>query len=596
MLVAIFLSVSQIMVSSVYREIDSLEATSTLVSNLGSMTTEMSLRAEHRLITEAGKPILISNEEQKAWDRKLGAMVARATALEKGSSVLGVPNYASNKRLHNSLTAVTREVRSLLQLCSVEFRGGATAALVKPLHTDVMELNARILAASEAIGATRLRFQQQVYFITIGSFVVALSMILIVTAFIVRPMLSKFNSAYEHIATQNDDLEAMNTRMSEQQNTLVGRNAELIELQRLQEAQAQELRENAEKLSRALEHSQQASQVARFSASRFQELFQGIPVPAFTFDPRGTIYEWNQAVSRLFGLQGFEVFQQSIIGVVFQEEERESIEDIIMRVFKGESIQNFEREDWSHGVRRFLLLNFFPLRNAHNEVVGGVCATVDITERKLAEEQLLNYQAQVKEQMGFITEQNVLLHTKQQELEDANSKLEALATLDGLTGLLNHRAFQDELEQLFLQNQAGENDLALILMDVDKFKSLNDEFGHQAGDTVLKSVAQTLRETARDNEIVCRYGGEEFAIICAGVTLEEAIPAAERFRAAIEDREWTFRPVTASFGVAQALVSDQNRATIISRADQSLYAAKSGGRNCVKAISTEEPPELQVAV
>ncbi|MBL8049297.1 MAG: GGDEF domain-containing protein [Chthonomonas sp.] len=595
LVVAIFLSISQIWVSSIYRRIDSLEATSNLVTRVGAISTDLSLASQHRLLAEQGKPVMLSSLDRKLWDQRMATLDARTKALEKGSEALGVPAFSGSASLDKQLRQLAALFRKSLAMCDAEFRGTIGIESLEPFKTTQGAINQNVLAVYEELNRERLGEQQKIYVITIGSFVTALLCILTVTALIVRPMVRRFGSAYVHIATQNEDLESMNQRMTEQQNVLVQRNAELVELQELQALQANELRENADKLSRALEHSQQASQVARFSASRFQELFQGIPVPAFTFDPIGTIYEWNQAVSRLFGVQGFEVFQQSIFGIVFKEEEREEIQDIVRRVFNGENIQNFEREDVHHGIRRFLLLNFFPLRNSLNEVVGGVCATVDITERKLAEEQLLNYQAQVKEQMGFITEQNVLLQMKQQELEEANQRLEDLANKDGLTGLLNHRSFQDELEQVFQAAKQGYGAVSLILMDVDKFKSLNDTYGHPAGDKVLVQVARVLRENALANEVVCRYGGEEFAIVCDGSTLAEAIEIAERYRHAIETSEWEHRLVTASFGVSQAELADPSRAEMIARADQSLYAAKSAGRNCVKAITEDDPPQLRIA-
>ena len=90
----------------------------------------------------------------------------------------------------------------------------------------------------------------------------------------------------------------------------------------------------------------------------------------------------------------------------------------------------------------------------------------------------------------------------------------------------------------------------MILLDVDKFKSFNDDFGHQAGDAVLKGLAKVLKKVSRDGELVARYGGEEFVVLLPGATIAEATAAAERFRRSVKAAEWPNRNVTASFGVS----------------------------------------------
>lgn len=175
-----------------------------------------------------------------------------------------------------------------------------------------------------------------------------------------------------------------------------------------------------------------------------------------------------------------------------------------------------------------------------------------------------------------ISEYSVRLELQQQELAEANDKLEALATTDGLTGLKNHRTFQDRLTEV-LNGQAIP--VSLLLLDVDKFKTFNDEFGHQAGDEVLIGVGRVLESVAHSDEFVARYGGEEFVIILPGQDASAAMASAERFRQAIESEEWSYRDVTASFGCSTATESTRDKATLISQADQALYASKNRGRN-----------------
>ncbi len=174
------------------------------------------------------------------------------------------------------------------------------------------------------------------------------------------------------------------------------------------------------------------------------------------------------------------------------------------------------------------------------------------------------------------------------ELEEKNRILNNLANIDGLTGVYNHRYFQNALDQEISRAIRQKSDLSLLLIDIDHFKSFNDTYGHQVGDFVLIEFAKTLKKHIRRYDILARYGGEEFAIILPETSSEDALVVSEKLRSAIED--YAFREkaaeyhVTASFGQAcnnPASDSDFSKNTFISQADQALYAAKDKGRNCV---------------
>ncbi len=186
--------------------------------------------------------------------------------------------------------------------------------------------------------------------------------------------------------------------------------------------------------------------------------------------------------------------------------------------------------------------------------------------------------ARAQAQMHALNEE---LQEEKQKLQEANARLETLATLDGLTGLKNFRTFQGRLENEFLRALRHGLPLSLILLDVDRFKQFNDGFGHPAGDEVLKSVAQIMAQAARLTDFCARYGGEEFVVILPNTHSLGSLVAAEHIRAAIEAAPWPQRAITASLGVATLDAGDQDRAALIARADTALYHSKSCGRNRV---------------
>ena len=172
-----------------------------------------------------------------------------------------------------------------------------------------------------------------------------------------------------------------------------------------------------------------------------------------------------------------------------------------------------------------------------------------------------------------------------------------LATTDGLTELYNHRYFQDQMRRQIAQSQRYNNEFSMIIVDIDHFKSFNDTYGHQAGDAVLRQVAQTLKTNSRSTDIVCRYGGEEMSIILTNTGKEEAIIKAKNVCDAVAQRIFKLSAtqtvhVTISVGVSTFPEDGETPQQIIEIADQGLYYAKEHGRNQVGlAIYNETPPE-----
>jgi diguanylate cyclase (GGDEF)-like protein len=175
--------------------------------------------------------------------------------------------------------------------------------------------------------------------------------------------------------------------------------------------------------------------------------------------------------------------------------------------------------------------------------------------------------------------------------------VERQASTDGLTDLANRRHFEETLANEISRAERFGGMLALILADLDDFKQVNDQHGHQAGDDVLREFAAVLRDTVRDIDLAARYGGEEFAVLLPQTDLEGAEHLAERLREAMAKRRLAIIPgmsftVTASFGVA-AFPDSPTPAALFAAADEALYRAKSAGKNCVICADVDEAVRAQ---
>ncbi len=165
------------------------------------------------------------------------------------------------------------------------------------------------------------------------------------------------------------------------------------------------------------------------------------------------------------------------------------------------------------------------------------------------------------------------------------ARLRQIATEDELTGLLNRRAGWSRIEQELSRAKRERTPLSVLLMDIDHFKRINDEYGHPVGDEALRLLGDVLRRSRRDYDHVARWGGEEFLLVLPSATAEEAAGAAERIRASVEEA-WLPRAdggevrFTLSVGVAEA-TADSTLEDLVRRADEALYRAKREGRNRV---------------
>lgn len=196
---------------------------------------------------------------------------------------------------------------------------------------------------------------------------------------------------------------------------------------------------------------------------------------------------------------------------------------------------------------------------------------------------------------------DLILKNKQLEKEIAEklkveAELEHLANIDPLTSILNRRKFNDILSYEIKRDERYSSNLSLILCDLDKFKNVNDKFGHDSGDQTLIEFTQLVSKTIRKADIFARWGGEEFAILLPETGLEEAAQIAGKLRLITET---TMIPqigrITSSFGVAESRQGDTEE-DLIKRADMALYKAKKNGRNRVEvSFNNKTPSNLSLA-
>jgi diguanylate cyclase (GGDEF)-like protein/PAS domain S-box-containing protein len=235
------------------------------------------------------------------------------------------------------------------------------------------------------------------------------------------------------------------------------------------------------------------------------------------------------------------------------------------------------------GSNRRLLVHCAPITDARGSVRGCVATFDDFTALHLANERLSSALAE--------------LYASRDEIAEKNVELERLASHDSLTGCLTRRAFFERMAQARQDARRNSKPLSCLALDIDRFKSVNDRFGHVVGDRVVEIVGHTLSASVRAVDVVGRYGGDEFFVGMPGCDLEGGVAIAEKLRIAIEERcqaGLTDVPglhITVSIGVATSQGGEGTLADLIEQADKALYDAKANGRNRV-AVGGRAPIEV----
>ncbi len=298
----------------------------------------------------------------------------------------------------------------------------------------------------------------------------------------------------------------------------------------------------------------EAESELRRSEQRHRLLAENAYDVIWTMAMDGTVTYVNPAVARVRGITPEEAKHQTIeeinppesaarVGEYYQRVFAAIEAGTEPPVFRGE--MEYYRKDGSIMTGE---LQVIPHVDADGKVVELIGVTRDISERKMFE-----------------------------------GELTRIAATDPVTGVWNRHRGRELLEAETSQASGGQPALSVLMVDIDSFKSINDRFGHQAGDEVLIEVARRLTGAVRSSDMVARWGGEEFVILLRNCALDDAVDRAEKIRRHIGDAVFAgVGTVTASIGAAQ-LTGDEDVASLIGRADRALYQAKRSGRNMVMA-------------
>ncbi len=225
----------------------------------------------------------------------------------------------------------------------------------------------------------------------------------------------------------------------------------------------------------------------------------------------------------------------------------------------------------SAGDLRTFMVNGAPIMDSAGKMRGALATFDDVT--------------QIEAQNTELQKMLNALKQSRDEVSRQNQALQVLATQDPLTGCFNRRAFFERFEVEFNRAQRYGKALSCIMIDIDHFKSINDNHGHPVGDKVLQKVSSVLSDGLRDSDIICRYGGEEFCLILPETDHPQGIRTAERIRQAVATKSYLGIRVTISLGVSSMASGPDNPSDLLNQADKALYKAKTSGRDSTVAYA-----------
>lgn len=327
-----------------------------------------------------------------------------------------------------------------------------------------------------------------------------------------------------------------------------------------------------------------------FASTELTELFQRYPVGLFTLSSDNRFVAINASLCHSLGYQAEELIGHSVNDILSRSG-RIYFLTTIYPVLQNDGVidETNLRLKGKRGEEMPALVN--ARKAPQGDSFELHFAVMPIHRRYVFEDQLIAAREQAerallekREALERLEKTQLVLERKQQELVALNATLKLLATTDGLTKIANRRSFDEFLaEQLADAEQlAG---ITLVVVDIDRFKQINDQFGHATGDLVLREFAEMLQQWGGQQGLPARIGGEEFAVILFNVAQAQAFARTEQLLQQVRSHHWPHGSMTVSAGLAAALKDDSPR-SLLARADKALYEAKNSGRDRIVIATT----------
>ena len=316
-------------------------------------------------------------------------------------------------------------------------------------------------------------------------------------------------------------------------------------------------------LEQALAERERASAGLRASEELFRAFMNASPFLSYIKDAAGRLLFYNRAFAQRFGVSEYAWLGRTD-EQLWSRKLTKSVRTHDLEVMAGgRMVETEEQIRNADGTVSSLRSFKFPCHDsAGNMLLAGVAVDVSVEVAHQVE-----------------------LERYHRELEEANDQLRKLAVTDELTGLRNRRSFEERLVMEFSMARRRKRELSVLLIDVDNFKTINDRWGHAAGDEVLRRLGMILRTTVRMPDLPARYGGEEFVVLLPESDEASAMGLARRVMQRVAAEDWDNEALTISVGMAAMNESLENGFQLVELADEALYAAKRAGKNRVMVHS-----------
>lgn len=306
-----------------------------------------------------------------------------------------------------------------------------------------------------------------------------------------------------------------------------------------------------------------------------QTILDAIPSLVMYKDTNNRILRANRAAAATFGVTPAEMAGTPASRWFPEEADAFYLDDLEVMASGRPKLGIAESVLTPSGERRWMQTDKFPCKDGNHRVTGIIVVATDVSAKRRSEEELRQHRDHL----------DVLVAQRTVELARANAELERMARMDDQTGLSNRRYVMERLDEELRRADRHGTPLAVMLLDLDHFKQVNDNYGHLAGDAVLAQSARVIQAAMRATDIKGRFGGEEFVTIMPQTTAVGARVFAERLRIAIgaqihRDVAPEFR-VTCSIGVSEFTSETSTLSDLLRRADRALYKAKRLGRDRV---------------